>query len=108
MNVSPASCQMDNDFIILPFKWRICIPLYSKAYDYTSLGDTVLDVYKDVFFGETIIAGASKRIHIGFYVPYTLQEKKYVMCVDWRILNFEYEYFLYLSDGSNFYNGNIA
>ena len=79
-----------------------------EKYDYTSLGDTMLDVYSDVFFGETIIAGASKTIHIGFYVPYTLQEKKYVMCVDWGILNFEYEYFLYLSDGSNFDNGNIS
>ena len=47
-----------------------------EKYDYTSLGNTILDVYSDVFYGETVIAGATKTIHIGFYVPYSLEEKK--------------------------------
>lgn len=55
----------------------------------------------DAIWGETIIAGAEKSYNITFYVPYSVEEKKFIMCFDWGILSTEQEYHLYLSDGTN-------
>ena len=55
----------------------------------------------DAIWGETIIAGAEKSYNITFYVPYSVEEKKFIMCFDWGILSIEQEYHLYLSDGTN-------
>lgn len=68
-----------------------------EKYDYTPS----IENLGSIFLGETIIAGASKTYNISFYVPYSLEEKKYIMCFDWGVLYKEQEYYLYLRDGTN-------
>jgi len=55
----------------------------------------------DAIWGESIIAGAEKSYNITFYVPYSVEEKKFIMCFDWGFLSIQQEYHLYNRDGTN-------
>ena len=72
-----------------------------EKYDYTPTGENLGDIIGDYFLGEVIIAGATETYNINFYVPYSLEEKKYIMCFDWGFFSEEQEYYLYLRDGTN-------
>ncbi len=72
-----------------------------EKYEYTPTGKSLGNIISDYFLGEVIIAGATETYDILFYVPYSLEEKKYIMCFDWGFFSEEQEYYLYLRDGTN-------
>lgn len=51
---------------------------------------------------EKIIPGVQKYYYIDFYTPYTLNEKRFKIVLDWGMWSYEEEYHLYYRDGSNY------
>ena len=70
-----------------------------EKYDCTTFSAT--QSIMDAILGETLIPGAEKAYNISFYVPYSIDQKKFSICFDWGFGCKEQVYHLYSRDGSN-------
>ena len=87
------------DFDVDP--WDITIKTKDKGELYEHSGFSEYKSLAGVFSDDTMIAGEEKSYWITFYVPYSLEEKKFEMIFDWGVLSIEQKYNLYNKDGSN-------
>lgn len=67
-----------------------------EEYKEGDICETLNGIISDYFEGEKLIIPGQKRtFEIHYYVPYSLEEKNFILNIDWGFFSEEKEYYLY-------------